>query len=79
MGKHDPRAAFERDRKNFVKEYSGPAKEVVNNGGFRKLDRNAREQLRESAQTMSGAKSNGQITVFRSKDGKRRVVVRGNK
>lgn len=79
MGKHDPRDVFEKDRKNFVKEYSGSARDIEKSGGFRKLDKRAKEQLRESAQTMTGAKSSSQVTVFRSSDGKRRVVVRGNK
>lgn len=79
MSKQDPRDAFEKGRSGFVKEYTGPARDIVRDGGFKKLDKNAKEQLRESAQTMTGARSSAQITVFRSKDGKRRIVVRGNK
>lgn len=80
MGKErDLREHFERNRGNFVKEYSGPAKEIESHKGFNKLDKRAREQLRESAQDMTKTKSRGQVTVFRSKDGKERIVVKGNR
>lgn len=79
MSKPDPREHFEKNRSNFVKEYTGSARDIVGNKSFRKMDERARKELKESAQSMTGAKSTGQVTVWRSKDGKERIVLKGNK
>lgn len=70
---------FEGRKGEFVKEYTGSARDIVGDKGFRKLDERARKELRESAQNMTGTGSNGQVTVWRSKDGKERIVLKGNK
>lgn len=79
MSKPDPREHFERNKNNFVKEYSGSARDIVGNKSFRKMDERSRKELKESAQSMTGTGSNGQVTVWRSKDGKERIVLKGNK
>lgn len=62
---------------NFKKEYTGTVKDLVNEK-FKGLDKRSKKELKETIQRDMGVGSNKQVTIYRDRDGKRRVAISGN-